>query len=821
MLKLTREVVRMGFKVFMLGIGGIAFTAFGDVTLVEDGEPRAALVVAEDVGEWEEGEWMPSSEPTSNHYSRRDLSDAERDQEAADILAGYLEKISGARLPVVHGTDAQVPDGMTPVYIGATVPEKMTERILEHGDDPESFILKADKDGVWVSGLERGAGTRHGVFEMLEQLGCRWFAPGELHTVIPEKQTLVLAEQEEIQVPSFRMRSTRWSRGSPEWYMANRESEYSRTVGRHGISSLGRFDEENKELYGVDHEGEYYGERGVYCLSNPETLETVVDHIVQKFEENPDMEHYIFPAGTHDHSDMCQCEDCRALDGGDWDPFSGKMSQTDRWVWFYNKVLERFDEELPDKELEIAFYAYGNKQRPPVRWEADSRLAPAIAPIHFCRRHSPVNPVCTDKHAVQGMLAGWAEFGVDIYNRGFWWNLAGIGAPFPLWSRLSEEIPWGHEIGIRGYDAQANTDWGSDIPSLYIAYQLMWNHEADVDVLIDDFTDKYYGPAAQPMREYHRMFDDANNNADHHTGSSWDVPHIYTAEIRQHGHRLLEEAERLLEAAGETEDSSYARRLQMQREILEYTDAFCRMMDNRSENNWETAHNALQEMLELHENLTEQYDPPAFVETGGGGQSASRFISLFGDPVEDAYERVSGDNRFVTGLDSEWDFKLDRHRVGEDLGYYRTKDIGGNWDSYDTRFSWSDHGLHQYLGEAWYRQSVEIPAEFEEERIFLWFGGVHNQAKVWVNGEHVGNSHSSAFRPFEFDVSEAVRPGQKNRVAVRVSSVRVREIGAGGLIGPAFFYVPADGEDAEPEYKLTEEFPVESRNIQVPEGYIP
>lgn len=819
-MKYRRSVQMKNFALLVLVANFSMSSVLAKVTLVEDGEPRAAVVVAEDVGEWELGDWMPSSELVRFHYSRDDLSSAQREQEAADILVGYLRKISGAQLPVVVANE-ELPAGMLPIYIGDAADEDLAARILEKGDDPESFILQTDDSAVHIRGLERGAGTRHGVFELLEQLGCRWFAPGELHTVIPEKTTLTIAEQEEIQVPSFKMRGTIFSRGSPEWYIANRTSEYSRPVGRHGMPPLGRFDEDNKELYGVDQEGEYYGRRGVYNLGNPDTLEAVVDHIVKKFEENPEMEHYVFSAGTHDHGDIDHSPESMALDGGDWDPYAGFMSQTDRWVWFYNKVLERFDEELPDKELEIAFYAYGNKQLPPVRWEADPRLAPAIAPIHFCRRHSPVNPECTDKHAVQGIVEGWAEFGVDIYHRGFWWNLACVGAPFPIWSRLSEEIPWCYEQGVRGYNTQADTNWGADMPSLYVAYKLMWDHEADVDVLLDDFAEKYFGPAAQPMREYLRLLDNANNNADHHTGSSWDFPHIYTPELREHAYRLLDEADRLLATVGEDEDSLYTRRVRMTRKIMDYTDAFCRMMDRRNEQDWQSAYAALQDMKRLHEVLTERYDPPAIFEEGGGGQSASTFIKMFGNPIEDAYERTVNGNRFVAGLSTKWDFLLDRHRVGEDLGYYRQEDIGGNWNSYDTRYSWSDHGLHQYLGEAWYRQSIEIPEEFDGERMFMWFGGVHNQAKVWVNGEHVGNSHTSAFRPFEFDVTEAVRPGQNNQVAIRVSSVRVREVGAGGLVAPAFFYVPAEGEDAEPAYSLSDEFPLEARDIHVPEGHIP
>jgi Beta-galactosidase/beta-glucuronidase len=242
------------------------------------------------------------------------------------------------------------------------------------------------------------------------------------------------------------------------------------------------------------------------------------------------------------------------------------------------------------------------------------------------------------------------------------------------------------------------------------------------------------------MREYLRMLDDANNNAEHETGSSWDVPHIYTAELRANGHRLLDEADRLIEAAGYGEDSLYSRRVQMKREILQYTDAFCDMMETRARHDWKASHEAYRRLEELREHLATAYDPPAIMEENGRGQSASRFTALFGRPTEDAFERIDEGGRFVAGLDPEWDFLMDRFSVGEDAGYYRGSPIGGNWNRYDTRHSWSDHGLHHYLGEAWYRQKIFLPEDIAGERVFLWFVGAHNQLKVWVNGQEVGIS---------------------------------------------------------------------------------
>jgi beta-galactosidase len=66
-----------------------------------------------------------------------------------------------------------------------------------------------------------------------------------------------------------------------------------------------------------------------------------------------------------------------------------------------------------------------------------------------------------------------------------------------------------------------------------------------------------------------------------------------------------------------------------------------------------------------------------------------------------------------------------------------------------------------------YRRSVTIPGEWAGERIVLRFEGVDSCFALWVNGHEVGTAQGSRL-PSEFDVTEFVRPGADNVVAVRV-----------------------------------------------------
>ncbi len=117
--------------------------------------------------------------------------------------------------------------------------------------------------------------------------------------------------------------------------------------------------------------------------------------------------------------------------------------------------------------------------------------------------------------------------------------------------------------------------------------------------------------------------------------------------------------------------------------------------------------------------------------------------------------------------------------------------------------------MRYYKGLSWYRQTVDIPAEFKGQRVFFWCGGVDEKAKAWVNGKPIGISHGASFYPFEMDATDAIRAGESNVIVVGVLNERVNELGTGGIVAPVILYAPAKGKDAELENSrpLGETFP--------------
>jgi hypothetical protein len=73
-----------------------------------------------------------------------------------------------------------------------------------------------------------------------------------------------------------------------------------------------------------------------------------------------------------------------------------------------------------------------------------------------------------------------------------------------------------------------------------------------------------------------------------------------------------------------------------------------------------------------------------------------------------------------------------------------------------------------YHGVAWYWKDIVIPAHtLPQGRYLLRFWAVDYMADVWLDGKAVGG-HEGPETPFILDVTDAVKPGQTHRLAVRV-----------------------------------------------------
>ena len=135
---------------------------------------------------------------------------------------------------------------------------------------------------------------------------------------------------------------------------------------------------------------------------------------------------------------------------------------------------------------------------------------------------------------------------------------------------------------------------------------------------------------------------------------------------------------------------------------------------------------------------------------------------------------------FATGraridLNGQWQFRLDPGSEGE-ASQWHSKEVSFS-DSIQVPGCWQAQGFgertgilrHHYVGSAWYRRSVTVPAAWKDKKVVLRLGGVIRRATLFVNGRKVGE-HDGFSAPFQFDITEAVRVGAENMFALRVAN---------------------------------------------------
>ena len=92
-----------------------------------------------------------------------------------------------------------------------------------------------------------------------------------------------------------------------------------------------------------------------------------------------------------------------------------------------------------------------------------------------------------------------------------------------------------------------------------------------------------------------------------------------------------------------------------------------------------------------------------------------------------------------------------------------------------------DIDMRSFWNISWYRRHFSPPVEYRGRRFFLEFQGASQVTEVFVNGTPAG-VHRGAYTPFTFDITDLVRFGADNVIAVRVDSRRHREIPPEGII---------------------------------------
>ncbi|MEO5912547.1 MAG: beta-galactosidase GalB [Pelobium sp.] len=79
-------------------------------------------------------------------------------------------------------------------------------------------------------------------------------------------------------------------------------------------------------------------------------------------------------------------------------------------------------------------------------------------------------------------------------------------------------------------------------------------------------------------------------------------------------------------------------------------------------------------------------------------------------------------------------------------------------------------GALPFIGTGWYRNNFEVPDYKQGKKVLILFEGAMSEPKVYVNGKKVGE-WNYGYNYFYFDITDAVKAGKKNVLAVQLSNL--------------------------------------------------
>ncbi len=139
--------------------------------------------------------------------------------------------------------------------------------------------------------------------------------------------------------------------------------------------------------------------------------------------------------------------------------------------------------------------------------------------------------------------------------------------------------------------------------------------------------------------------------------------------------------------------------------------------------------------------------------------------------------------RTVVDLSGFWEIKVDSENRGEPQQWLNGFEpdaivaVPGSWNE-----QLAELGLMNYIGKIWYQQRFYIPQALADQRLSVRFGSADHQARVWFNGEFLGE-HIGGFLPFEFDITDYIKTNAPNRLVISVDNTLTHDTIPQGVTG--------------------------------------
>jgi len=421
---------------------------------------------------------------------------------AARVLQFYLGKMTGQRVDIA--TEPASGKKAPFIFVGGH-PAARSFGFKIPGDLSEDACFLEGKKGSFALAGGGEMGAEYAVYSLLELLGCRKFSPRD--SFIPTIERIQLPDyQAKISVPAFPYRELWYEpamdAGWARWHKLKTNPQKNAEWGMfvHTFDKLCP-----AEKYFSEHP-EYFAfngaqrSRGQLCLSNDTVLQIVISSLRELILQKPDARYW--SVSQNDNYDYCKCDRCAATD----QKYGGPAASL---IHFVNRVAAEF----PDKTISTLAYQY--TRQAPKGLKPASNVNICLCSIE-CNRGQSIEEGCPD---FARDVREWSALTSNLMIWDYVVQFRSYLGPFPNWHTLQPNLQFFQKNGVKMMFEQGSGRDRSEFSDMraYLLAKLMWEPGANMDSILTDFGEGYYGKAKVHV---------------------WNYIHNQTERLHRHGSRL-------------------------------------------------------------------------------------------------------------------------------------------------------------------------------------------------------------------------------------------------------------------------------------------
>jgi len=379
----------------------------------------------------------------------------------------------------------------------------------------EEFIHKTTGDGKILIAGGAWRGVSHGVYALLGKLGCRWYFPGETWEVVPEARDVSVALDKRGR-PSFSIqRAFFMGHGEHsagirddmrDWRRRNRMGAPFKVNISEGWPGFLRESFKDHPDWFALVDGKRQPSKP--CYSNPEVVRSGIASALSYLRKHPGES--MVSVSPPDGIGFCECKLCMKVAGvtafrkEGYTLYGNKPDGTlvtlpsETCFNFANKIAEAVEKEFPGKY--VGTLGYSSHAHPP---SFDLRPNVYIEITRGYRR----TPLTMDEQ-IRTFAGRCKQLGIyEFYDVEQWhWDKPGKSRASKL-DAIQASIKYFHANNIRSIKGEMSNNWGPNGIGYYAIARLLWDVNADVRAIEEEFYQKAFGPAAEPLKRFYRRWE--------------------------------------------------------------------------------------------------------------------------------------------------------------------------------------------------------------------------------------------------------------------------------------------------------------------------